>query len=195
MGEAAMEYDLRQIIILQTMMRALANGEDPTSGIAFPDDTILNHRLLKECFSETAEILEFLYNNLDAINDIKIGKKTNRKMTFVITNEERENIPISTEAIAISKFVYLINDKVHHNDMKKLQATQITKWLCERGYLSVIEPNDGEPYKISTPKGCSIGISTEMKTNVQGIVYATNLYNTNAQKFILENIASICFDR
>lgn len=177
------------------MMESLARGEDPTSGIIFTDDTILNHRLIKECFLETAEVLKFLYHNLDAINAIKSGKKTSKKMTFVITNEERETIPISSDPISISKFAYLINEKVQHKDMKKLHATQITRWLCRNGYLAIVEPEDGEPYKIATVDGGSVGISTVMKKNSQGIEYATNLYNEAAQKFILDNIVSICFDR
>lgn len=45
-----MKLNVENIIILQTVMKSLSQGVDPTSNIAFPDDTILNSKILQSCF-------------------------------------------------------------------------------------------------------------------------------------------------
>ena len=166
-----MKLNVENIIILQTVMKSLSQGVDPTSNIAFPDDTILNSKILQSCFSDACE-----------------RKATNQKLPFHVDNTELENIQLSDTPITISKFVFSINEVYHRQDMKKLKATQITSWLTKQGYLEEIETKDRCICKIATAHGEKIGITSIKKVNSRGEEYITNMYDRDAQKFVLTHV-------
>lgn len=188
-----MKLDVENIIVLQTVMKALSQGVDPTSNIAFPDDTILNSKILQSCFADACEIFDVLRRNIDAINNLPLRKVTNQKLPFYISDTELENIQLSDSPITISKFVFSINEVYHRQDMRKLKATQITSWLTIQGYLEEIETKDGCICKSATTHGEKIGITSVKKINSRGEEYITNMYDKNAQKFVLTHvIPQIC---
>ena len=86
-----MKLNVENIIILQTVMKSLSQGVDPTSNIAFPDDTILNSKILQSCFSDACEIFDLLRGNIDAINNLPLRKATNQKLPFHIDNKRHSN--------------------------------------------------------------------------------------------------------
>ena len=183
-----MKLNVENIIILQTVMKSLSQGVDPTSNIAFPDDTILNSKILQSCFSDACEIFDLLRRNIDAINNLPLRKATNQKLPFHVDNTELENIQLSDTPITISKFVFSINEVYHRQDMKKLKATQITSWLTKQGYLEEIETKDRCICKIATAHGEKIGITSIKKVNSRGEEYITNMYDMDAQKFVLTHV-------
>lgn len=188
-----MKLDVENIIILQTVMKSLSQGVDPTSNIAFTNDTILNSKILQSCFSDAYEIFDLLRRNIDAINNLPLRKVTNQKLPFYIDNTELKNIQLSDTPVTISKFVFSVNEVYHSQDMKKLKATQITSWLTDQGYLEEIETKDGCICKMATAHGEKIGITSIKKTNSRGEEYITNMYDRDAQKFVITHvIPQIC---
>ena len=185
-----MMLDVERVVVLQIVMESLSKGVDPTSNIAFPNDTILNSNVLKACFKEASTILNFIEENIDSINNMPLRKVTNTKLPFSIRDDELNLIPLSDLPIPISRFVFFINDSYKRKNMKKLRATQITSWLTNHGYLEEIECNDGYFCKSATEQGNSIGITSVTKMNSRCEKYITNLYNKNAQRFILSNVIS-----
>lgn len=183
-----MKLDIENIMTLRTAMESLSYGIDPTSNIEFPDDTILNSNILKLYFSEAAELFALLEANIDKVSHLKLGNAVSRKIPFHLETNEIGNIQLSDEPITISRFVFLINETCHHQDMKKLKATQITAWLVAHGYLEEIEGNNGDIYKSSTEQGRKIGITSFKKVNSRGDEYVTNTYDRNAQEFILTTV-------
>lgn len=183
-----MKLDVENIVALQTVMKSLSQGMDPTSNIAFPDDTILNSKILQSCFLDAYEIFDLLRRNIDAINNLPLRKAANQKLPFYIDSTELENIQLSDTPITISKFVFSINEIYHRQNMKKLKATQITSWLTEQGYLEEIETRDGCVCKIVTACGEKIGITSMKKVNSRGEEYITNMYDRDAQKFVLTHV-------
>lgn len=189
-----MNLDIENIIVLQTIMKSLSQGVDPTSNIAFPDDTILNSKILQSYFADACEIFEFLKRNIDAINNnLSLRRVTNQKLPFYIDTMEIKKIQLIDNPITISKFVFLINEVYHQQDMKKLKATQITAWLKNQGYLEEIETKGGSICKSATKHGENIGITPIKKVNSRGDEYIVNVYDRNAQEFILTQvIPQIC---
>lgn len=132
--------------------------------------------------------LPVVRGNIDAINNLPLRKATNQKLPFHIDNTELENIQLSDTPITISKFVFSINEVYHRQDMKKLKATQITSWLTKQGYLEEIETKDRCICKIATAHGEKIGITSIKKVNSRGEEYITNMYDRDAQKFVLTHV-------
>lgn len=183
-----MKFDIENIIVLGTIMKSLSMGVDPTSNTPFPNDTLLNSNLLKNCFKETAEILGFIEKNIDAMNDLPHKKVTNQKEPFFIMDHEIKSVPLSDAPITVSKFVFAINEVCKRSEMKKLRATQITSWLMTQGYLEEIASSDGVLCKSATKHGRELGITSVKKTNSRDEEYIINLYNKSAQEFILQQV-------
>lgn len=188
-----MKLNAENLTTLKEVMGALSKGVDPTSNIAFPNDTILKSKLLQSYLASAYEIFDLLIKNIDIINSLPARKVTNQKLPFYMSDDECQNIQLSDNPISISKFVFSINETCHRNDMRKLRATQITSWLVVQGYLEEIETKDRRICKVATAHGNEIGITSIEKTNSRGEEYVTNMYNRNAQMFILTHVVpQIC---
>ncbi len=173
------KYNPEMIAMLAAIMKQLSEGKDPTSGLTLSEDSILNSNFLKKAFADASDILGHLIENL---------APKSYKLPFSLTGEEIKRIPISDEPQPISRFVFIINSTASRPDMRKLYAKQITEKLTELHYLEKVFPEEGREYKIATELGKSLGIHSVHKTNSAGNHYVTNLYDTNAQKFIINEI-------
>ena len=86
----------------------------------------------------------------------------------------------------------MINESVDLENTKKLYATQITSWLEKHGYLhSCEDSNDDCVFRQPTEKGELLGIKREKLVNDEGKEYFVNLYDYDAQKFVVCNLKNI----
>lgn len=184
-----MIMDDKQLMRLQTMMYELSNGVDPTSGLVFGDDTILNNATLKKAFESTSEILGALIQSDRTLTCAKSAGSY--KSQFHLFPEDTKKIQISESPVTVSKLTFMINSVRDNSCVKKLKATQITFWLTNRGFLQIVDPAEGHPYKVPTEKGLALGIHSEIKINAAGIEYAVNYYSAEAQRYIVSNINQI----
>ena len=169
---------------LNDAMMKLAIGVDPTTGIKFSNDTILNNKVLQDMFSKTSDILQDI---LDGTLVKKKHRRPYKKVFHILYDDSLIDMIVFPEGVTISKFVYRINEKVNIDRMKKLRAVDITTWLAAEGYLQITQ-GDAFRYKTTTEKGKAIGITTIIKKTVNGDDYSVNVYNLEAQEFILKNI-------
>lgn len=175
-----------ELKMLKENLVILSEERDPKTGHSI-DDTILKSTFNKQILNDAAMIIDKLLK-LD-FNPTAIDRR--KKYAFYLSSEEKCKINISKDPISISAFVYRINEKVDVRVMKKLKAVQITAWLEKNEYLKEIVHEDGRKFKITTDKSASIGISHEKKTSECGREYSVNLYNEEAQKFIVEHLDEI----
>ena len=119
-----------------------------------------------------------------------IRDRDKRKIDFYIYELEAQKIKISNDPISVSELTYNINAVIDNYQMKKLKATQITKWLEYNGYLQS-DINEKTFHKICTEKAINIGIYRVKKINSYNETYYVNLYRDIAQKFIIKNINNI----
>lgn len=172
---------------LNDSMDKLAHGIDPITNMKFSEDTILNNRLLQELFNETRDVLQKLLDGRFIKSDYK---RPHKDIFHIEYTDGLANAIIFKENVTISKFVYRINENIHTDMMKKLRAMEVTGWLVQEGYLE-FKNNDNFDYKVATKQGNSIGITTVIKENANRESYAVNLYDTNAQIFLLKNMNRI----
>lgn len=173
------------LFMLKENLEILADERDPQTGYRV-EDTILRSSFNKRVLRDAASIIDLLLK-ID-FNPQKTDKR--KKYAFYIPQSERCNISISETPIPISVFAYALNDCVDAQKMKKIKASQITAWLMKEGYLSEID-NDGEMFKVLADKSSSIGISAEERTSKHGHTYKVNLYDKNAQQFIIDHLDDI----
>lgn len=178
-------YKLRQYAYL------LEQGIDPITNKCFKKDTILNNAVIREYNYEVRCVLEKLIKLEESRNG---GSKRNNKISFYLSEEEKAQLEYSKEPIPISVFCNCLNEHIY-SGMKRIRATQITKWLLNQGYLQIEQWQNDKYFKKPTNKGAEIGISSELKCNDYGDEYEVNLYDSNAQRFIVDHLEEIVFSK
>ena len=122
---------------------------------------------------------------LSVIRKYKPDKKG--RLPFEIDNEKLNYFEYSDTPISVSAITVKVNELNKDGTRQKLKATDITEWLLDNGYLKMTEINS-KKYKLPTPKGKILGLTTETRVNNDGEWYKVVLYNRTAQEFIIENI-------
>jgi len=146
----------------------------------------LNNSVVIEKESNNTYLLEEIDEIIEEYIEL-LKMKHKKKLPFYISNKDRESIDISETPISISKFSYILNNDINDNIMKKIRGSEITDWLMSKGYL---KGNLG--VKEITEEGIKIGIFKEYRLGKEGEKYSVNLYNNQAQKFIIDNLGEIC---
>lgn len=189
MGLLRLIMDYKKLFELKANIDLLISGVDPQSGIKIENDTIIKSNFNRNLLAEVSELIEkFIKLGVDPS---KINKRL--KLNFHLSQEQKIKINITDIPIPISTFVHTINEHIDSSTMKKLRATQVTSWLCENGYLTELVHDDGKVFKILTEKSASIGMSAVKKINAYKREYDINLYNADAQRYIIEHLDEIVF--
>ena len=178
--------ELDKLVRARMYLDKLANGIDPRTEQELPDDTVLNDVRLARCFFYAADVLRRVIENGGEVQSPKKAKKSG----FTLTSEQLAGIQVSATPISISDMVEKINSLIDTEGMKKLTTTTITNWLLDKGFLQEIEKEGGKKSRRPTQQGESIGLSTEERITVRGS-FTVVLYNSDAQAFILDHLATI----
>jgi hypothetical protein len=161
----------------------LENGVDPTSGIEFVEDTVLVLPQIKSYNKKVRELIDALLRGNESY-------PAGNKIPFFLTDKEINEFLYSDTPISISKLCYIVNNDIPCG-MKKIYGKNITYGLLKMGFLQMTSISDDEFVKIPTEKGSELGISIEKHINKYGNEYSVNLYNINAQKFIITHLEEI----
>lgn len=177
--------ELEKMMRAKTYIDKLANGIDPLTDGEMPDDKVLNNVRISRCLFYVSDILSKVIENGG-----EVGKKQSVKQSpFIITDEQIDKVEVTEQGVGVQVISKRINDVIGGN-VKKCSAVHISSWLLNEGYLSEITLAD-KKVKIATDKGMSIGIRTVDSVSLAGISYKKNVYNADAQKFVISNIMNI----
>ena len=173
--------DVEKLNSAKAWIEKLANGVNPLNDELVKDDDLINNVHISRCLFYVAELLR----------EINVGTKVERRSrkAFFLSTTNAVNIPISAPN-GIANFVRSVNTYIPA-DMKPLSAVQVIKWLRSEGLMQEAMKDDTHKTNLPTEKGNSIGISTEVQRNLEGIEYQRVVYSVDAQRFILSNIESI----
>lgn len=171
----------KEIIRQRRLIEKLAKGIDPTSDIAFEEDTILNNPLIKKLFDDVAETLL----------ELERIQRSEDKNTVDKDILQLQEFYTSDQPITVSYLAHLINKGAASESGAKLAATEITGWLETKGYLETVTNEKGNIWKAPTEDGKNLGITEVVKVNARGVTYSANLYNSKAQQFVIDNLGDI----
>lgn len=144
---------------------------------------------LKDMSQESvSEALSYVIDLLEEILVYGYRQDKNRsRLKLFSLDIDRGMELVEERPVKISEFTVAMNSAIDSSDMRKLVATQITNWLVAKGYLSEEYDEQKNKVRIASPLGESIGITTQEHRGANGI-YRTNMYDTNAQKFLVEHL-------
>lgn len=173
--------DVEKLNSAKAWIEKLANGINPLNDELVKDDDLINNVHISRCLFYVSELL----------GEIKTGTSVERRSrkSFFLSTNDAVNIPISAPN-GIANFVRIVNSYIPEG-MKPLSAAQVIKWLRNEGLMQEVLKEDGHKTNLPTEKGNSIGITTEVQRNPEGIDYQRVVYSIDAQRFILNNIEAI----
>ncbi len=153
-------------------------GENPNTGEVLFDKDDRHNAGIVNCLSFVRTYLG------DRIKEKEIVPRK-----FEMTEQARRSVQLFPEGVGITNFVEMINRNAKEPDMNRLRGRQVTAWLIDNGYLT-FEVHGTKGFRVPTQKGRDLGIHTYEYTT-EGIPYIMNIYNSNAQTFILDHIGDI----
>lgn len=105
----------------------MANGINPLTGETVPDNDMINNIRISRCLFYVNSILGEVIENA--------SKKSNKPKTipFHLSQEELSKFEYTNEILSISMIVKKINELNSNEEMKKLKATDVCKWLIQIG--------------------------------------------------------------
>lgn len=171
---------------LEMMKRAKIYVDEMLMGINPVTKEVVENETINE--DKVIACLNFLSNLLTY--DIKSEmSRRGVAVPFKLTTEEISNYNYE-DSLSIKHIVEKINNLKSNLYMKDLKVTDVTKWLVINGFLEV-RIVDGRKEKMPTEKGRKFGIYTESRVGMYRS-YELVLYKTKMQRYILENLDSIC---
>lgn len=173
--------DIDKLNTAKLWVEKLANGINPMNDEMVKEDDTINNVHISRCLFYVSELLDKI--------QINPPKEKTQKEPFFISMKDALSIPI-IEPNGINNFVRIVNGYIPA-EMKKLTTVQVIKWLRKENILQEISKEDGLKTNLPTTKGIRLGITTEVKINLDGSEYKRVIYSIEAQKFILNNIESV----
>lgn len=173
------------LIEAKVCLERLAAGRHPSTGERRKEDTLLNEVDVCRSLMIAAYVMDQVIKNGGKID----GDSSRRKKPFHMDEWEKKLIRISPEPIGIAAFSNRITDVIDP-DMKRIPGLHMTAWLEACGFLKTRELND-ERIKIPTKAGEDLGIVMVKKTTRDGRDYYKNLYNEEAQNFLIDHLDAI----
>lgn len=174
--------DLELLKHAKNYIEKMANGINPLTGEVVPDNDTLNNIRISRCLFFVNDILKEVLLNGGIVNP-----KT-KKIPFNLTLESLNKIDYN-ENLSISRFVKKINDLKMNENMEKLKAVDVCKWLVSIGLLEEKEINN-KKVKVPTEVGRNVGMYLEHRFAQYG-EYDIVLYKREAQEFIISNFDSL----
>lgn len=177
-------FDKEKLYTAKLYMDKLANGMNPFDGEDLPEDEFLNDVRLCRAFTLVSDVLDRVLENGGRVS----GSGKVRKLPFRITDDQRNSILLTEEAVGISVIASRIR-RVLDDNVKSLSSLSISNWLEAEGLLKRVE-KDGKTIKMATEDGNMLGIYTTEMTYADKHYHKT-LYEMNAQVYIVSNLDMI----
>ena len=183
---------------LRAVRLKLASEQKVPAFVIFADSTLLDM-----CMKLPADEIEFLQVSgvgqikserygkifLEAIAEFSSGNDKNDREKIIQIEEEmtQDKIEILNYPVSVSVIADNINCLLLRRGMKKTSGFKINEWLLSKGYLKVITDENGQNVKLPTEEGMDLGIKGENRV-IRGEECLINLYNENAQQFIVDSV-------
>lgn len=179
--------DLELLKHAKSYIDKMANGMNPLTNEQVPETDLLNNIKISRCLFYVSGVLQGLLNGGEQ-GKVPQPRKGSRKSDFVITEEELEKFEFSREPLTVSELTHRINSLVNLETMKPLHYRTITEWLSTIGLLEEKERPTGGLTKRPTESGEQFGITVEERVGVDGNIYYVNIYDIQAQQYIIANL-------
>lgn len=172
--------DKSKLKTAQVWIEKLANGINPLTSEPVKEDDVINNVHISRCLFYVSEM----------VKKVKITESaSDGKKPFWMSASDAEKIVV-TASCGIVQFTKTVSTSIPE-DMKPLSVAAVTKWLRINGYLYESSKDGKHKANLPTEKGNQLGITVRVLKNPDGQEFQQVVYDTAAQRFILNNIEAI----
>lgn len=180
-----MSLDIEKIKKARIVLDKMANGINPIDGSKIEQESFLDDPRIIRCLFYVNEILQMVIDG--SLADKNLDRK---KLPFVITEEEKQQVEFPEGSIGVNAFSQCINKVINPHRSKKLSGMELNRQLKKMGILAEEVDEQGKKKTILPPESMKYGIHTEL-VNYNGNEYEKVVFNSKGVHFLLENLEKI----
>ena len=184
-------YDSKRLDVAIQYIRRMAEGRNPVNNRPAPENEVLTNINVNRCLKFVEEILTDVRSTGGVVGVVKSNSASGKPpLAEVFPYEVLSGFQYEQDQ-QISYFLKQIVGLIPEEKSTPVQATMVTDWLRENGYLEKRMFEDiGRENSVPTQKGTDLGIYAEKAGSFPNEYYRV-YYNENAQRFIVDNFRRI----
>ena len=184
-------YDSRRLDIAIQYIRRMAEGRNPVNNRPAPENEVLTNVNVNRCLKFVEEILTDVRSAGGTVGLVQKSSAARKPSIAEIFPYEVLSGFKYEQDQQISYFLKQVTGLLPEDQSMTIQATMVTDWLRENGYLEKRMMQDiGKENSVPTEKGMQLGLYSEKAGMGQNMYYRV-YYNEKAQRFIVDNFRRI----
>ena len=188
------EYDIKRLEVAIQYINRMVSGRNPVTNRPAPENEVLTNPNVNRCLQFVSEILTDVKSTGGIVGKVpKVPKAARAPKPSIVETfpyEILQGFRFQKDQ-QISYFLKQLAELLPEDESLGFQATMITDWLRENGYLEKTFMKDiSKETNIPTKKGEEIGIYSE-KAGTFPNEYYRIFYNEKAQLFLISNFRRI----
>jgi len=174
-------------------LRKLSCGVNPLTEETLPEGDTCRQERISKCLLYVADYLQQIVCPKPKVAKVEKQEKPKRKREFpnqelALSEEAIAKFEFSEEPLSLSAIVRRVNALIPEGSgMIPLMYADVAEVLTQEGYLQKQEGAAGKETNLPTPQGEEKGFS-RVEEDIRGHFSIFTKCNTNAQKFVIENI-------
>ena len=174
-------------------LRKLSCGVNPLTEETLPEGDTCRQERISKCLLYVADYLQQIVCPKPKAAKAEKQEKPKRKREFpnqelALSEEAIAKFEFSEEPLSLSAIVRRVNALIPEGSgMIPLMYADVAEVLTQEGYLQKQEGAAGKETNLPTPQGEEKGFS-RVEEDIRGHFSIFTKCNTNAQKFVIENI-------
>lgn len=174
-------------------LRKLSCGVNPLTEETLPEGDTCRQERISKCLLYVADYLQQIVCPKPKVAKAEKQEKPKRKREFpnqelALSEEAIAKFEFSEEPLSLSAIVRRVNALIPEGSgMIPLMYADVAEVLTQEGYLQKQEGAAGKETNLPTPQGEEKGFS-RVEEDIRGHFSIFTKCNTNAQKFVIENI-------
>ena len=188
------EYDLKRLEVAIQYINRMVSGRNPVTNRPAPDNEVLINPNVNRCLQFVSEILTDVKSTGGIVGKVqkipRAARAPKPSIAETFPYEILQGFRYQRDQ-QISYFLKQLAEQLPEEESLGVQATLITDWLRENGYLQKMFMADiSKETTIPSQKGEEIGIYSE-RAGVFPNEYYRIFYNEKAQGFLIQNFRKI----
>lgn len=167
----------------------LANGINPIDNSIIPENDLFNNVKISRCMHYISSLLDKMIKSLD-IESNNTNKNTIGNKPISLSIDDLKSFVFSETPKPVNYITKQLNNFLKIKGMIRLHQRNIKDYMLKLGYLEFQENQYGVSTARPSQRGIELGLGLATIENSRGDSIAIT-YNTNAQRFILDNINEI----
>ncbi len=167
----------------------LANGINPIDNSIIPENDLFNNVRISRCMHYISSLLDKAIKDYDTEN-VASNKKLNNEKPISFSIDDLKSFVFSETPKPVNYITKQLNNFLKIKGMIRLHQRNIKDYMLKLGYLALQDNQYGVSTARPSQRGIELGLGLATIENSRGASIAIT-YNTNAQRFILDNINEI----